>query len=550
MPKNYNYIVLILIFFAAFLLRIWNIHGLPPSLNWDEVSHGYNAYSILSTGKDEWGNVLPVIFRAYGDYKLPVYVYLTALSELVLGVSAVAVRMPSVLSGVITILFTYLLSKRLFKNDKAALYAAFLVALEPWSLFLSRAALEANMALALIVSGIYFFISFDKNKYSLPIGIFLLGLSVWTYNSARVFVPILILLTSILYRKDLLKKFGGEKLYALISIVIGIILFVPMFLQLLNTSGQARYENVQIVDDGAIGTIVELRNSSSLPTFANKIFFNKGTFFVSQFSKNYINHFSPKFLYIAGGDNYQFNVQGAGLLYLVGAPFLIIGLWSLFKDKSKSSKFILIWLLTAPIASSLTREAPHTLRSIVMLPIPMLITAIGFQKFFEKMPKVKWLIPAIFLLVFVSFSDYLNKYMTDYRNNYSWVWQYGNEQMVNLVKSNYNDYEKFVISKKYGEPHEFLLFHWPWPPEKYQNEDKIRYAQSNWFWVDNFDKFYFVNDWDVPRVGSKFVLESGGEFDCASCLLITSEGNAPENWNKVETIYFLDGKIAYEVYEH
>jgi hypothetical protein len=71
--------------------------------------------------------------------------------------------------------------------------------------------------------------------------------------------------------------------------------------------------------------------------------------------------------------------------------------------------------------------------------------------------------------------------------------------------------------------------------------------------VDRFDKFYFVNDWEVPKeFGKTFVMESEGEIECNSsdqkCLLVTSPGNAPENWTKLETIYFLDGKPALEIY--
>ncbi|MBU2577901.1 hypothetical protein KKA69_03645, partial [Patescibacteria group bacterium] len=79
MKKNFNKILLVLILFFSFLVRIYSLEKIPPSLNWDEVSHGYNAYSIIKTGKDEWGITLPLIFRAYGDYKLPFYIYLTTI---------------------------------------------------------------------------------------------------------------------------------------------------------------------------------------------------------------------------------------------------------------------------------------------------------------------------------------------------------------------------------------------------------------------------------------------------------------------------------------
>ena len=107
------------------------------------------------------------------------------------------------------------------------------------------------------------------------------------------------------------------------------------------------------------------------------------------------------------------------------------------------------------------------------------------------------------------------------------------------------------MTKKYGEPHEFFLFWYPWDPEKYLGDPKLnRFYQSGWYWVDGFDKFYFVNDWEMPKQGAKFIQESKKEVDCkgAKCLLITSPGNSPAGWEKIETINFLDERPAFEIY--
>jgi len=70
------YLVLILV--LAVFLRFYKIGQVPPSLNWDEVAMGYNAYSILKTGQDEWGRKFPLLgFESFGEYKLPVFVYAT-----------------------------------------------------------------------------------------------------------------------------------------------------------------------------------------------------------------------------------------------------------------------------------------------------------------------------------------------------------------------------------------------------------------------------------------------------------------------------------------
>jgi 4-amino-4-deoxy-L-arabinose transferase-like glycosyltransferase len=532
----------------ALLIRVIGLSSYPPSLNWDEVSHGYNAYSILHTGKDEWGEPFPTIFRAYGDYKLPVYIYLTAISESLLGLNSFAVRMPSALAGAGTVIFSYLLVRKLFKDQRIALLTAFLVAIEPWSFFLSRIALEANVALFFMVSGVYFFIlGVEKRSWHLLLSALLFGLSVWTYNSARIFVPLLLVALIFIYRKSIEKVIQGKLLVTGFLLLVTLF-FLPMFLQLINPSGQARYGWVRILDEGAIAQIEEQRNTNQINPLIEKLIFNKPAYFMKEFTSNYISHFSPNFLFINGGSHYQFNIPGYGLLHLVNLPFFYIGLVLTFlKLKKKEYKLLAAWIVLAPIASSLTREAPHTLRNIVFLPIPMVLTTLVVNKYLKSKVLLGYL-----AIVLLFFGSYLAKYR-DYSVQYSSSWQYGYKQIVNYVKSNYDKYDAIVITKKYGEPHEFVLFQWPWPPEKYQSDPALnRFYQSNWYWVDGFDKFYFVNDWDIPVEGNILTTESAIKINCENkdCLLITGPGNAPEGWRKLEQVNFLNGETAFEIYQN
>jgi hypothetical protein len=61
--------VLVLLLAAA--LRFIDLERVPPGLNVDEALNAYEAYSILRTGRDEWGRVFPVTFRAFNDYRRP-----------------------------------------------------------------------------------------------------------------------------------------------------------------------------------------------------------------------------------------------------------------------------------------------------------------------------------------------------------------------------------------------------------------------------------------------------------------------------------------------
>lgn len=127
-------IILLFIILLGFFLRVYRIDNSPQSLYWDEVSIGYNAYSVLQTGKDEWGRVLLWFFEAFGEFKFPVAIYSTAISIKFFGLTDFAVRFPSAFFGALSIVAIYMLGKELFLKRKIALISAFLFAVSPWSI--------------------------------------------------------------------------------------------------------------------------------------------------------------------------------------------------------------------------------------------------------------------------------------------------------------------------------------------------------------------------------------------------------------------------------
>src|SRR3989344_179493 len=119
-------IILVLILLVASFLRLYKLSQVPPSLYWDEASLGYNAFSILKTARDEHGAFMPLTnFAAFGDYKPPGYIYATVPSIFLFGLTEFATRFPSAFFGILTVLLTYLLAKKLFKNEATAILAAF-----------------------------------------------------------------------------------------------------------------------------------------------------------------------------------------------------------------------------------------------------------------------------------------------------------------------------------------------------------------------------------------------------------------------------------------
>ena len=70
------------------------VPGNPPGSYRDESSLAYNAYTISQSAKDEYGAVLPLFFRSFGDYKSPTYTYLLAGVFRVVGPSRLANVIP------------------------------------------------------------------------------------------------------------------------------------------------------------------------------------------------------------------------------------------------------------------------------------------------------------------------------------------------------------------------------------------------------------------------------------------------------------------------
>src|SRR5690348_4290032 len=145
----------ILIFVIAALLRFILLTQVPPSPSLDEATIGWNAYSILHTGHDEYGYFLPILLRAYDDYRPALYVYLVIPFVKLFGLSVLAVRLPSVILSIVTVATTFFLAKSFFKRYKYRVYigliSMFILAISPWHIYISRLGHETNAGLTFSV---------------------------------------------------------------------------------------------------------------------------------------------------------------------------------------------------------------------------------------------------------------------------------------------------------------------------------------------------------------------------------------------------------------
>lgn len=545
--KKYSFWILLLVIILSFVLRFYKVTENPPSLNWDETSIAYNAYSILKTGKDEWNQPFPIHFKAYGEYKLPIQIYLSIPGIYIFGLNELGVRITPIVYGTLTVLILFFLAKELFDSELAGIVSAFLLGISPWHIQLTRASFESSLATFWITLGIWFLVKGFKREKWFIISMIPFALSVFTYNSARIFTPLFLFVVLIIYRKKLIQF----KKIVLISLIVFVALLIPLAPFLLSGERSARYKLVSITDDpGLIPRINENRGNTNLPKPLPRLIHNKITYVVGYFIKNYLAHFTPQFLFISGAPHKQHHVQNMGELYLFQAPFLLAGFFALFYLRNRFKGLLFAWLLLAFIPVAVTQDSiPHALRTLIAVPFYQLICGLGFKYifgWFRKKPDPYKFSSSLVLVVIViiSITYYLYNYYVIYPKAFSRDWQYGYKQVVDYIAQHKDEYDEIVFTRHYGEPHMFTLFYLNYDPEKYQNNPNLdRFETNNWVWVLKFDKFYFP---DLGDQGTQFadIVKANPN---KKLLFIGRKGDFPTNLPRLLSVDFLNNENAFDI---
>lgn len=498
-------IILILIILLASFLRLYKLGEIPPSVISDEASIGYNAYSILKTGRDEWGNFLPLSFPAFGDYKLPGLIYATVPSVALFGLNEFSTRLPSAIFGILTVLATYFLAFEIFRtcppegrSKKIAIFSSLFTAISPWSLHLSRMAVEANMAVFFTALGVLLFLKSFRKKKLLFFSFLSFSVTFYIYNSNRVFVPLLLLALIIIFHKEL----GNFKKNILPPLVIFLLLTLPVSKFFIEQSVTGRFSKIAVFRDiGYANQVNEERGYcwNIMPKFLCTASFNKPIKIIDSIAKNYLSHYSIRFLFLTGPENLKhYSLPNFGEYYIFQIPFFFIGLFLLFINKSPAKKIIIPWLIFFPIASSLT-ETAHPVRAAVGIPIFELIISYGLVSFFgnTKSKIIKYTI-LLGTLVFalLNLNEYFFQYYKRYSIENSQAFQYGYKEVFKFLKGEgEKNNKKIVITKKLGEPQIFYLFYNQINPQWYQTSDEVERTEreDKWKSVNKIGKYYFVD---------------------------------------------------------
>lgn len=383
----------------ALLLRISFWGSVPPALYIDEVAMLAETQAILTHGTDIHGNSWwQAIFPSWGDYKLPVYIWLATIASWLVGVGETGVRLPSLLAGLLTVIMAGAIGVRLLTqtdpNAKSSKnqYRSFLfvsiclvVALSPWSVLFSRAAFEGHVAQFLVASSVWFLLSPKLSWRELGLAILLGSVATYTYFSVRFVWPVLFAVIIMIGRRWSIK-------WLVLPLLIYALTLWPMLASPhYQDSQQLRYSTASLLDAEDRVLATNFYREQTGDTWWSRALFHRHFFFAKDVLGHYAQHFSPSYLFLTGDANLRHGTGQHGLFLLPMAPFLILGFYRLFwGGRFRAGLVLMVWWLIALLPAAVPMEVPHALRSLnALVPISIII-GLGLSEFLMGMWHSKW----------------------------------------------------------------------------------------------------------------------------------------------------------------
>lgn len=545
LKKNIDILLIILITFFSFFLRFYNLENLPGAFFTDEAALGYNGWSLMTTMRDEYGDFMPLTMRSFDDYKPAIYSYLTIPSIAISGLNQASSRAPAAFFGAILPLILFLIIKKLTKNKSLALLSALVVSITPWHIEISRTAIEAGVALTLTALSLWLFTSKEKQKKKHFLGLFLLVITLFTYHTARVISPIIIL-SAVLFK--LIKPPKIAKGLLVIVAITGVTLSL--------TASSSRFGQISIFSDQESKLLREeaiREDGGAIETnlITTRLVHNKPLSIMRAFSKSYITNTSLSYLFLGGAQPPRVTIPETGQFLLILLPFFFLGIFDSIRKFKKFDQWLIFWLFFSPIPASLTTaEIPHTYRTLFMLlPISIFI-AQGIIFSVDLIKKIKLPInnnylkyPFVLFISFVigfSFFKAWHQYSVHQQVHQPWHRQYGYKDLIKYLNEVPNK-EIVTITNRENEPYMMILFYNKIDPKIYQELPQKRLGHNS---IDSGQKTWQMFNYVFSEEACPHNLEDTNENNYYVAMF-TCE--VPEGFVRVKTINYLDGNPEFHI---
>ncbi|MDQ3008201.1 MAG: glycosyltransferase family 39 protein [bacterium] len=517
-PRLYQHrwkIAYIVILLFAMSVRFFKLGSVPGSLYWDEVAILVDAKSISQSGLDmHGGSWSQVIFPSYGDYKLPVYIWFASVSVQLFGITEWAVRVPSAVTGVLTVALAGYLAKLLTKNKLVGVSTAVVVAISPWSILFSRTAFEGHLAQGVVLLSIVMLCKWHDKWWGTTLSALLGAVATYSYFSVRFVWPVVFLLVLFFLKRHTLSTINVKSVLRLIAPVIsGLVLF---FVLLIPMRLSPLYENsnrFRLSAESILTTNQQVLDSNSYrelsgDTYFDRLAFHRYHLVIRELLKNYSDHLSFNFLFLTGDDNLRHGTGEHGLYLLVLLPALLIGIYKLAAKQPLLLFTLGGWWFIALLPAAVPVTTPHALRSLNALVPSAIMIGVGITSIMESLlrirqKKTKYLSAILVLsLLLLNTFAFLYHYFTFYPADSQTAWQAGYKEVAQEVLIMREDVPVYV---QVGDDRLYL---WFMAYGKYTAIDFQAWPSRN-FQYSSFDNIYFTKfpGWsNVSNYSSRAVL--------------------------------------------
>lgn len=484
--KRYFWVAAVIMLIVAAVLRFWQLGTIPLGFHADEAAYGYNAYSILKTGRDEFGVRLPLVLKSFGDYKAAVDAYLAVPFIYLWGLKEWTVRAPSAVFGILFVILTYLLVLRLSGRRGLALISMGLASISPVGILLSRVQSDPLICATFFFFALYVWLVWLKkrNGASLVLLGVLVLLSFFTYTITRLFSLPFLAVTALMYWKyyDRTARMVFGLICAGILITVTGLYLSPAGVWFSEVSVFSS-KNVQIPLEEEISD----DGSSGVPLLATRIIHNKVISYGRYLIKNYTDYLSFEFLFTQAREPLREQVPHQGVLMLADLPFLLVGIYMSFRKRLRYGIFSVLWVLSVPLVLSVaSAETPNIHRFILaMIPLYLLI-GLGISSVYQTIrTRLRPLFVGLILLLFTANLAYDMHQLFIHQPIHASMYRNDEyKRLVLAVKKYYPSYDVIVSPQIL----EHILFYFPIDPATYQKIGSPRDVVYG-----RFDKFFFVS---------------------------------------------------------
>lgn len=516
MSKSAYWVVVVGLCLVALFTRLYQLGSIPTAIYWDEAAILADARSISETGKDIHSNSwFQAIYPSYGDYKLPILIWLAAISVSLFGVSEWALRLVGVLAGMSTILVTVLLIRELAKSiyPKRYLNESFVriltvatvlvVGTSFWSIHFSRVAFEGHIGQVSVGLSALLALEARRNKW-LYLAAALVGVvAVYTYYSIRFVWPVVFLATVALPYLNLINfqnfpctlvKVRNKTRAAFLRtlmVVLAMGLFFILLLPMIRSPHYAASQQFRLSAASILQREPQILEANKLRelsgnTILDRVFFHRDLLTAKLLLTHYSKHLSFEYLFVSGDENLRHGTHAHGLFALILVIPFLLGLYILARDRLSVLLFLLLWWLVSLLPASVPFDVPHALRSLnALIPISLIIS-FGMVPLFTPRTFLRKIFSVVLLLIFcIQFGQFWQYYITIYPSQSSHAWQGGYRELAQKVIEQKNEYLEVWVAVP--DNRAFLWFLYP----PFSSPQQVQALEKKNFEVQKIENIVF-----------------------------------------------------------